>query len=547
MKKVDTNRAEQQTSINTGYFICDKRGRFLSVNELLVSLTGYSEEEILSLSIADIMPEEEEPEFFSLLYQEENIGKTLTFSFHLINKLGERRPVEFKIRLITDDNERVIGFRGHVVLLPAKSRKERPDESGNQTRLVEDLVDIIYMGYSEPLANVLKRVAESIGQNFGFKRSTIALLDKRKKTFVKHAMVGYRDDTSVTERRSIEAPQDVISRIFADHKKIKVIRHSQPQESSGGQVSGLALAQEHQIEKWHDRDLLLLNLTNHSGKTFGYVSLESPLEERKPDQTTFDNLEMFSSLLSMAIENYYRFSSLEKRNRRLKQVLVNSNIFKLYLSLSELLKEVVWSVKFTVDFNVVSLILISKKSGMLETKAVACDEKIKVLQLGELCFDLKAFSDMLRDEYRQGKSYLVTEEESVLQHFKQIYYGARLNHPQNSSWPIWALLLVPIKSREGKIIGFLAADDPGDRQMPNRDTMKIMEIMANQIAIAIDNRVMYVQSREQIKESVNNRPPGPDTESYRTASESSGINYDREREEHYSSGGLRKLVEKFLR
>jgi hypothetical protein len=241
-------------------------------------------------------------------------------------------------------------------------------------------------------------------------------------------------------------------------------------------------------------------------------------------------MEIFGKLAAFAIENYYRFSSTERRHRRLKQVLVTSNIFKLYLSLSELLKEIVWSVKFSLDFNLVSLVLISKKSGMLETKAVACEDKIKMLQLRELKFNLKDFGELLKEEYRRGKSYLIDKEELVLKPFKRIYYGAQTNGRFNYGWPYWGFLLVPLKSREGKIIGFLLADDPADCRMPTNDTIHTLEISANQIAVAIDNRILYVQAKEQQNALPHKEEPGEELF-----------------EDDYSGGGLKKLVEKFLR
>ena len=519
---------QEKASLNTGYFICDKRGRFLSANELLLSLTGYTEDEILELSITDLMSKEIAQEFLADLYQ----------------KADEEDSIEFATEIIADEGTSVIiGFRGHVVPSPVKQTPVPAGQGAvDQSRMIDELVSIVQLGYNEPLNILLTRISESICQIFSFKRSTIALLDRRKRAFVKQAMVGYSGNSSGSiERRAIEVPQEVIDRIFSDHYKIKVIYHNQDHRDNRNMLSsGIP---ERRSEKrrpedeWHKRDLILLNLMDHKGNTFGYISLDEPVENTYPTRATFHNLEIFSAMISMSIENYHRFASLERRNRRLKQILVNSNIFKLYLSLTELLKEVVWSVKFSLDFNLVTLVLISKKTGMLETKAVACDDKIKLLQIREIKYDLREFSEILQDKYRQGKSYIIEDEQSVLRHLKRVYYGSALNVQTRGGWPRWGMCLVPIKSREGKIIGFLLADDPVDGQYPNRELVSNLEIMANQIAIAIDNRVMYVQAKEKVSiepETEKNPPPQNDV-------------YEENGDEYTSSGGLKKLVEKFLR
>ena len=169
---------------------------------------------------------------------------------------------------------------------------------------------------------------------------------------------------------------------------------------------------------------------------------------------------------------------------------------------------------------------------MLETKAVACDDKIKMLQLRELKFDLKEFGELLKDSYRRGKSYIITEEEPVLAPLKRVYYGSQYATRQSDGWSYWGAVLVPLKSREGKIIGFLVVDDPQDRRLPGVDTIHTLEILANQIAVAIDNRVMYVQAKEHLQEVSEHHEP-PEEPLYP--------------DDDFSGGGLKKLVEKFLR
>jgi len=221
----------------------------------------------------------------------------------------------------------------------------------------------------------------------------------------------------------------------------------------------------------------------------------------------------------MAIENYYQFSELEKRSRRLKQILVTSNIFKLYLSLNDLLKEVVWSIKFSLDFNLVALGLVSKRSGNLEIKAVACDDKNKRNQLHGLAFPLDPLAKLFRAEYNNGKSFLVGKEEEILCSLKKIYYGDKFDTSQNGGWPTCGILLVPVKSRASKIIGLLMVDDPVNKKLPTKDVIKTLEILANQIAVAIDNRVLYVQMKEKNRRTDKNGQQKKE----KSADETSGI------------------------
>lgn len=538
---------EQARNQEEGYFICDRRGRFLSASNNVYSLLGYSEDEVMELSIGDLLNREDESMLFQKLAEPaDTAGMPKALSLDLLDKWGDRHAIDLKLKVLYDEatGKQVIGFRGILFARPEEKAAALAEERIDQKLMINHLVEIVQLGYQEPLNVLLKRITEVSSQIFQFKKATLALLDRRRRSYVKHALVGYHAaEGPGGERRVLEVPQDVIERIFADQFKIKVIYHDQEDMDQRDLVGAGLIERRGQRRplptQWHPRDLILIKLADYKGGLFGYISLEDPIQDNFPTQTTFRNLEIFGQLTSLAIENFYRFSNLEKRNRRLKQVLVTSNIFKLYLSLNELLKEVVWSVKFSLEFNLVSLILISKKSGLLETKAVACDDKIKLLQITELRFDLKEYSTLLKDAYRRGKSYLVTEEEPVLKHLKQVYYGTHTNGHYVDGWPHHAMLLVPIKSREGKIIGFIMVDDPHDCRMPSTETMNILEILANQVAIAIDNRMLYVQAKEQLQ------PPAAEAirpeESKETEpdldSKSEGMN----------GSSLKRLVDRFLR
>ncbi|HPN34678.1 MAG TPA: PAS domain-containing protein [bacterium] len=536
-------------SAEEGYFICDRRGRFLSASRPVYGLVKYTEDEILELSISDLLSNDDESMLFHAIVEPaEGSNLPIPLTVEMVDKTGDKHPVELKLKVLYDEStgKQIIGFRG--VLCPLVEEKaDRPalpaEDRVDQQLMVNHLVEVVQLGYQEPIHLLLKRIAEVAGEVFRFRKSTLALLDRRRKAYIKHAMVGYTALEAQGGEKRVEVPADVIDHLFSDHGKIKVIYHDQ-EDLELRELAGSDLIERREQRrpletKWHKRDLVLLKLADYKGHVFGYISLEDPLDDVIPTKATFRNLEIFSQLTSLAIENYYRFSNLEKRNRRLKQVLVTSNIFKLYLSLNELLKEVVWSIKFSLEFNLVSLILISKKSGQLETKAVACDDKIKLLQVGELKYDLKEYGELLKDQYKRGKSYLVTKEEPVLKHFKQIYYGTHSNGHYTDGWPHYALLLVPIKSREGKIIGFIMVDDPQDCRLPNTESMNILEILANQVAIAIDNRMLYVQAKEQVQQSL------PETE--KPVDKKEGEREEEDKGDTMNPGSLKRLVDRFLR
>jgi len=546
---------KKATVVQGGYFVCDRRGRFLSVNNVLESISRYSVRELLQLSIVDLIAENEDSTtVLRRIFDSALHGKQSEMAVPLVDKYGERHLCKLVLRVLRDDSlgGQNIGFRGTFYLIEPESRnlQKLPVD---QNTMISELVNLVHDGYSDPLNIFLRRIIEVVCQVFKFKRSTIALLDRRKQAFMKQAMIGYTQDEGQTiEQRALQVPREVIDRIFGDRFRIKVIYFNQdqrelPHEDNPG-VPERRTQRRRPLNEWHRRDLILINLIDFKGNSFGYISLDEPLENVVPTRSTFHNLELFSRLVSMAIENYYRFNVLGKKNRRLKQILANSNIFKLHLSLTDLLLEMVWSAKNTLEFNHISLLLINRKTQLLETKAVACDDKIKQVQIRELTYDVNEFSDLLRDDYQTGKSYLINREEPVLDHLKQIYYGSNSRVQVNDGWPNWAVLLVPIRGRDGKIIGFFLADDPYDMRIPSPESIHTLEILANQIAVAIDNRIMFVQAKDKIERSetkvLESELEGDHQESVLDLSITTDSELDNE---DISKSGLKKLVERFLR
>lgn len=488
-----------------GFFMTDRQGRFLTADEKVADMTGYSEDELLELAVADLLPREQETKFYDWLSAVDAEGvETGPLRTQIYDKKGNTRSVEIALSAVKGAGDEVMGYRGSMRDLTESITRGEPDgRRVDQVHMVNEISRTMIDCAGEPLHVLLERVAEIACQVFRFRRSTVALLDRRKRAFVKQAMVGYMS-LPVVDNRTIEVPYEVIERIFANQFRVKVLYYNQePRETATYLEAHLP---ERRTQKrrppneWHKRDLVLVNVMDRRGKTVGYISLDDPSEEAIPTRDTFHNLEIFGQLVSSAIQGYHQFAGVEKRSRRLKQILVTSNIFKLYLSLNDLLREVVWSIKFSLDFNLVALGLISKRTGHLEIRAVACDDKIKLLQLSEISLPLKPLAQLLREDYAYGKSYFIDRKEDVFRSFKQIYYGSGLSTELNGTWPSWGLILVPLKSREGKIIGFLLVDDPVDGLRPSDETVRMLEILSNQIAIAIDNRIMYVQTKKRLQE-----------------------------------------------
>jgi len=478
------------------YFILDRQGRFISSNQMLERISSYSEDELLELTLPDLLPQEQENRFTRWLSGVDLGYTTDSLKIEIIGKFGGRRPAEIFLNPMRDKDSEINAYKGKIIFNNELPKKETvPSETFDQIKMIQAMANIMNASHQDSLNQLLQKITRTLCQLFQFKRATLALLDPRRKVFVKIIMVGYYEDNS-SEPRVLEVPQDVIHKTFDHDRRIRVVYYD---HKLGFEDD--PLAEERRIQprrtngKWHPNDMVILNLVDKNQRTFGYLSLMDPDFGHLPSREVFHNLEIFSNLASLAIEIYYRMSTTEKRNRRLKQLLVTSNIFKLHLSLKEMLSEVVWSIKFSLEFNLVLLGLINRKTNKIEIKAVACDDKIKAIQIKELQIHLNKFKKIFMKQYRQGRSYFVDEKVPVLMDLKDIYYQSKVQAESERYWPWWALFITPIRRKENKIIGFLMVDDPADGIIPSKENIHTLEILTTQLSIAIDNRLTYLEAK----------------------------------------------------
>lgn len=492
----------EQPIAQKGYFILNHHGRFLSANPGMEAISGYTEDELLELTLLDLLPKGKEWELFEWLKQIETNGAQKPFTTEIRGKFGAQFPVHLRLTPVRDSSDQLKSYRGEIEEASPESIPEEKKEEEQKIGLgmIEQLWELARTSRGEPMPRLLAGLAQLSCRIFKFQRATIAVLDKAQQAYVKVAMIGYSLPLEA-EKRRLQVPKDVIDRIFANKFRIKILYYNQDTRQEDDLISPIVPDRRshsrRSLEQWHPRDVVLLNLADHQLQSFGYISLDDPMEGFVPNREFFHNLEVFSRLASLIVENHVHAMDQDQRNRRLTQVLVTSNIFKLYLSMQDLLREVVWSVKFSLDFNLVVLLLIGQKSGRAEVRAVACEDKLAAQQLTAVSLDIREFTALMKSDYKIGKSYFIREEHPALRPIKRLYYSYPLPARKEDEWSVNDAIMVPLKSRYGRIMGALLVDDPADLVPPDKDHIHILEILANQISVAIENRIMYVEAHRQ--------------------------------------------------
>ncbi len=93
------------------------------------------------------------------------------------------------------------------------------------------------------------------------------------------------------------------------------------------------------------------------------------------------------------------------------------------------------------------------------------------------------------DKYRISNSYLFPHDDINVHQ----YFAARLvdnEYQPNGSWHPEDVLIVPLTIK-GKNVGYLSVDEPIDGNRPGLETIHLLELFANQAAIAVENIRLY--------------------------------------------------------
>lgn len=121
-KKAETTLRESEEryknileSIEEGYFEVDLKGNLLFFNAAIVSILGYSADELTGMNNRRYMDEENAKKIFQAFNTVYRTGlPSHDFDWEILRKDGARLSVETSVSLIKDDEGRPTGFRGVV-------------------------------------------------------------------------------------------------------------------------------------------------------------------------------------------------------------------------------------------------------------------------------------------------------------------------------------------------------------------------------------------------------------------------------------------------
>ncbi len=246
------------------------------------------------------------------------------------------------------------------------------------------------------------------------------------------------------------------------------------------------------------------------GRVAGIINVRST-EPRAYDQEDLQFVQTLSAQASLAVGNARRYEELtqqrellSQRATQLREILELGNTLRADRDLSDILGQVAYGVVGSVGFGVVLFSLVAEDNPtVLERLAGAGIPLEDFRHLQEVRPPLRVYQDLFRDEFRISRSYFIPEEaglslsEEHFYRFPGMVYAEELDP---SEWHPRDLLLVPMYSSAGDLLGMMSLDNPFDRKRPVRRVVEALEIFANQAAIAAENARLFRERERRIAE-----------------------------------------------
>ncbi|MDX1995417.1 MAG: GAF domain-containing protein [bacterium] len=196
--------------------------------------------------------------------------------------------------------------------------QETMERSERQRRRVEQLnriFEISHMVSSADPENILEAIAYSVSGSVGYDSVVMTMVDEDAKVLRRVAQAGM--PVEVFERsKSNMLSLDKVERLLRDEFRVNdlIDAYFYPVEKVGTwyveNISALSTSFDgnRTIEfkgrnAWRDGDMLLVTLRGATGALLGVMALDRPHDNRRPDRTTLEVLEIFAHQAATTIEN----------------------------------------------------------------------------------------------------------------------------------------------------------------------------------------------------------------------------------------------------
>jgi methyl-accepting chemotaxis protein len=191
-----------------------------------------------------------------------------------------------------------------------------------------------------------------------------------------------------------------------------------------------------------------------------------------------------------------RGTESEIRTQQIKELIRLGNVLRAELGFNEVIQQIIASICACTGFSMAVINLVEENNEKTSPVAFAGGTEEGNRMISENPLTLEQMHRLMRSEFRISQSYFIPHQYADMYADIVVVVEKSVEDYEPGGWHPEDLLIVPLFSpRQRKLLGVLSLDDPEDGRIPTLESMEMIELFANQAAIAIDSARIF-QERE---------------------------------------------------
>ncbi|HEY9075115.1 MAG TPA: GAF domain-containing protein [Anaerolineaceae bacterium] len=239
----------------------------------------------------------------------------------------------------------------------------------------------------------------------------------------------------------------------------------------------------------------LLVPISYQNRHAGIISLYAE-DAHRFDQTAVEILQSLAVQASVALGNAMQYEEQTRRGvllsrevETLAELLKVSQAIQPDLPLENILNVIAVAIQKATPFQVVLISVVGSDGDTLQRVIGAGLPPEAWQELHTHTQSFKAVESLLLPEFQIGSCYYIPADKSPVipaeVHTLTVLPLTECSSPE--TWDPDDILLVPLRTAEGKNLGLISLDAPSDRNRPDRPTFDALELFGTQASMMIEN------------------------------------------------------------
>jgi PAS domain S-box-containing protein len=341
----------------------------------------------------------------------------------------------------------------------------------------------------EELPELLAAIARTVSDSLAYRTVVVNLYRREWDDFVVSTVYGSDEarEALLGQVRQVSDWEPLLDQRFLQRGAYLVPAGEFDWTAYGGTIYTPDITVPDDPSLWHPDDALFAPMRAHDGTLLGILSVDEPISGRKPSGDEVDVLVAVSEHAALAVQAAQEAARAKANREALERLLAVSTHLNETRATDELLGQVCAAISEALGFEKVAVQLLNR-AGVHDTAAQVGfgeDENIGASLTAD------QLDRLLHCDFEVGGCFLIPHDSArALVPGRAPGYRSQRDGRGPHAWQNhW--LFVPLHDRRGRRIGYIWADDPVDRLLPDVERMQILRAFANQATTALEQAAQF--------------------------------------------------------